>query len=195
MLRKIRSSRAFTLVELMIVVAIIGLLAALAIYGVRRYMTNSKTAEARQAIGAISKGARASFDGEVWDDTTVIGSGESRGGAGGQLCADATAVPGDIADVSGKKYQSEDADWEAGGWPCLRFSMSGPQYFQYAYDETDNKTFSITAKSKLGGEDDDTLTLSLAGAVQGSTVTIAPTISETLGDEAAGGGDEEATDP
>ena len=72
MLRRIRTSRAFTLVELMIVVAIIGLLAALAIYGVRRYMTNSKTAEARQALGAMSKGARAAFDGEVWDTSTPI---------------------------------------------------------------------------------------------------------------------------
>ena len=60
----------------MIVVAIIGLLAALAIYGVRKYMTNSKTAEARQALGAMSKGARAAYDGEVWDDTTVIAAGQ-----------------------------------------------------------------------------------------------------------------------
>jgi len=178
MLRKIRSSRAFTLVELMIVVAIIGLLAALAIYGVRRYMTNSKTAEARQAIGAISKGARAAFDGEVWDDATVIGSGESRAGAGGKLCAEAAAVP--TAVPVGEKYQSQDSDWDDdAGWSCLRFSISGPQYFQYDY--TPNAAgdgFDITAKSKLSGADGDTMTLSLAGAVQGSTVTIAPTIKE-----------------
>lgn len=181
MLRKIRSSRAFTLVELMIVVAIIGLLAALAIYGVRRYMTNSKTAEARQALGAISKGARAAFDGEVWADTGVIAAGSSKGGAGGQLCPDAAAVPASIDDVSGKKYQSQDSDWDAdGGWSCLRFSMSGPQYFQYEYKLDGTTKFDATAKSKLGGEDDDTLSLSLAGEVQGSTVTIAPTIKEEL---------------
>ena len=178
MLRKIRSSRAFTLVELMIVVAIIGLLAALAIYGVRRYMTNSKTAEARQAIGAISKGARAAFDGEVWDDATVIAAGSSRSGAGGQLCGEAAPIPGTVP--IGEKYQSTDGDWDDdAGWSCLRFSISGPQYFQYDYSPNDaGDAFDITAKAQLGGADDDTMTLSLAGAVQGGSVTIAPTIKE-----------------
>src|SRR5687767_379950 len=48
-LKQLKSKRGFTLVELMIVVAIIGVLAALAIYGVRKYLTNAKSAEARSA--------------------------------------------------------------------------------------------------------------------------------------------------
>lgn len=182
MLRKIRSSRAFTLVELMIVVAIIGLLAALAIYGVRRYMTNSKTAEARQAIGAISKGARAAYDGEVWadTDTAVLDAKGTSTAASHKLCPDGAPVPTDV--TKGEKYQSADSDWDDdAGWSCLKFSISGPQYFRYAYDETDNETFKITADAQLGGADDDVLTLSLDGAVQGGSVTIAPTIKEETG--------------
>ena len=97
MLMQIKKKKGFTLVELMIVVAIIGILAAIAIPAFLRYIKQSKTSEAEAIMKKIAEGAKAYMSSEQrWSNPIATGGAEpwhSPCGAAGTATACGLPVP------------------------------------------------------------------------------------------------------
>ncbi len=140
----------FTLVELMIVVAIIGVLAALAIYGVSRYLKHSKTAEATRNLGSIETGSKNQFQQET--DTSGTGTGPFVH----RFCPDSTINPPGSAVPSAAKVKAVATDWNDPAWQCLKFSINEPQFYMYTYKGNTGTTgtaalYTATANGDLDG--------------------------------------------
>ncbi|HEX3850203.1 MAG TPA: hypothetical protein VHW01_04505, partial [Polyangiaceae bacterium] len=167
-------------------------------YGVRKYITNAKTAEARNSLGQMSKDASTAYSREGMAGT-VLTIGNSTAVVNNLCVSAGNTVPATKAGIQGRKYQSSPAEWNTGsqtvGWQCLKFSMQDPQYFMYGYvsDAANGtapvagNTFTTSANGDLNG-DGNLSTFSIAGQLQsasgsGLVVTIAPTIVETNPDE------------
>jgi type IV pilus assembly protein PilA len=117
-------------------VPILGVMASLAIYGVRRYIATAKTAEAKNTIGAITRAAVAAYEREKYDG--MMPDGAKHVLEMHHLCASATPVPAKVP--AGMKYMPSSApgtDFNTGsdeaGWKCLKFALANPTYYQYSY--------------------------------------------------------------
>jgi prepilin-type N-terminal cleavage/methylation domain-containing protein len=150
----------FTLVELMIVVVILGILAAVAIPAFTRYVKRSKTSEATGNISKIYQGEVSYFN----------QSSEQ------SVASFASAAQTPTAAASASKYPAQPTAFTAdSGWSAIGFSVDSPLY--YAYSATASaSTFNAIANGNIDGDATNSTfsraaTLN-AGEIQGSQIVI-----------------------
>lgn len=160
-----KSQRGFSLIELMVVVAIIGILASIAMPTFMSFSRKSKQSEARIQISAIEKRIR-------------LYQGEKQ-----RLPQTAALFPATeaCAHAEGKIPAEPQSAWDADpGWREIGFHLDEAHYFRYSWTQTSPTSGLIVAVGDLDCDGEYAMVLASIAIVEGNTFE---SRSELLEDE------------
>ena len=129
-----KKTSGFTLVELMIVVAIIGILAAIAIPAFSRYVKKARTAEASGHLNKMWAGSVAYYSADHMTQTNTGAIMLPRAFP----ATDNTAYGGGVSGAAccggaGDKCPGNDARFDGATWVALNFSIPDPHNYHPSY--------------------------------------------------------------
>jgi type IV pilus assembly protein PilA len=142
-----KAKKGFTLIELMIVVAILGILAAVAIPAFVRYIRRAKTTEAVDKLAYIFRQSSVYVTGER--------VGRGLGAAVGTVSFPPTSPLTPATVPAGTRVVDPAGTWDTPTWQALSFSISDPHYYSYGYDSSGTGATSQFTARACGNLDGD----------------------------------------
>jgi len=115
----------FTLIELMIVVAIVGILASLAIPAFLSYIRRAHTAEAAGNLRNLYGTAASYYASERWQMRAIVMSGSTAASTG------CTVGPAGSSNAPSSRRTQVDWSMESASFRDLGFTVGDPIYYQY----------------------------------------------------------------
>jgi type IV pilus assembly protein PilA len=152
-----RTKRGFTLIELMIVVAILGILAAVAIPAMIKYLRRAKTSEAVDKLAYLYRGS----------STYATGERVTRGLAGTGIAPQFPVTAALTAVPAGIRTTDAAGTWDTPTWQSLDFAIADPHYYGYRYTSAGTGTTAAFTAGAHGNLDGDAVqsTFERAGAL------------------------------
>ncbi len=130
-IRTRRKANGFTLIELMIAVAIIGILAAVAIPAFVKYTKKAKASETSDLLRKMMEGARTYYIETHSDGVGLAGTAVSR-----RFPDTVARTPAASCCTFGQKCPGGAVAWNDDSWEALLFQVKDPHYYRYSFSST-----------------------------------------------------------
>lgn len=137
----------FTLIELMVVVAILGILAAIAIPSLMQFSRRAKTSEAIDKLAILYRHSA------LYAARTLTSRGVTGGILDVQFPSSRSLTP---AQVPGPQPQRDPINtWNSPTWNALSFEISDPHYYSFEYESSGAGVSALFTGRAVGDLDGD----------------------------------------